>query len=314
MKTMGFKKKKFRIGRKADFWLRLGGLTAIAVPVCCIAIAGVVGWIVSHPRRKPLGDDLEQYGLPRQDVEFLSLRGDVRLRGWHIPAANRDKRLVIFAHGYAENRTSNKPVLPLVRAFYDRGISSLLFDFRHSGESDSSVTSIGHFEMYDLLAALEWGKQNGYSEIAFVGFSMGAATAIIAAAKSKQVKAVVADSPFSDLESYLKENMHIWTKLPNIPFTYLMMKMIPRMTGIDVRQVQPACMIQELKHIPVLLIHNKGDTYISAEHSRKIFERSGPLTELWITDGETHVGSYDLDPEKYVHKVVGFVEKSFSSS
>ena len=184
---------------------------------------------------------------------------------------NAGRRLVIFAHGYAENRERNKPALPLAKALYERGISSLLFDFRNSGLSDASVTSVGHFETYDLLAALKWGVRNGYTAFAFVGFSMGASTAIVAAAHSKRVKAVVADSPFSDLKPYLKENMRLWTKLPNFPFTPLILKMISPLTGIDPDKVRPIRKIVELKHTPILLIHNAGDPFISADHSRRLY-------------------------------------------
>ena len=48
-----------------------------------------------------------------------------------------------------------------------------------------------------------------------LGFSMGASTAILAAAESQDVDAVIADSPFSDLTSYLDENLSVWSNLPS---------------------------------------------------------------------------------------------------
>ncbi len=283
-------------------------LALFIVPVLAIpAVAGYVGWQVSHPEREAIATVPEQYGLPKQDIEFRSRFDQLLLKGWIIPAEDK-KRIVIFAHGYADNRSMNKPALPTAKALYDQGISSLLFDFHNSGESEKSVTSVGQLEKEDLLSAIDYAGSAGYEEIGLIGFSMGAAAALMAAPDDARVKFVVADSPFADLEAYLQDNLSIWSGLPDFPFTPLIMWEIPLLTGIDPGKVKPIEAIRQLRDRPVLLIHEEGDPKISSENSKQLYEASGSgKTQLWITPGAQHVGSYEFDPQQYIRKVTGFV-------
>lgn len=204
-------------------------------------------------------------------------------------------------------------MLPLARAFHERGYPSLLFDFRNSGESDASVTSVGHFEKYDMLAAADFVCDRGFEEIALVGFSMGAAASLTAALEIPQVRAVVADSSFADLKPYLKKNLSLWTGLPNFPFTPLIMWEIPLLTGIRAEEVRPVEAVRRFQGRSLLLIHDEHDPGISSDDSRMLYQASqADKTDLWITPGDRHVGSFERDPELYLNKVVRFVEQSFS--
>ena len=173
-------------------------------------ISGYVGWNLTHPAREKLTGTPADFNLPFADISFNSREDGLKLRGWFIPAASNNT--VIFAHGYRKNRLQlDVPVLPIVRKVYEQGWNVLLFDFRNSGESEGKMTSVGQYEVNDLLGAVDFirleKKLSG--KIVLHGFSMGAATAIIAGAREKNVDGVIADSPFADLKPYLMENLSV---------------------------------------------------------------------------------------------------------
>lgn len=47
-----------------------------------------------------------------------------------------------------------------------------------------------------------------------MGWSMGAVTSILAGAEADEVKAVIADSPFANLNEYAQDSFQYWTGLP----------------------------------------------------------------------------------------------------
>ncbi|RBW71628.1 alpha/beta hydrolase [Bacillus taeanensis] len=284
---------------------------AVLVFVSIPSIAAVVGWSLTHPERELIEVRPESFDLTYEEIEFHSERDNILLKGWLIPTENK-KKIVIFAHGYADNRSNIEAALPTAKALYDKGIPSLLFDFQNSGESEGTVTSVGHFEKADLLAAVNFLKTEGYEEVIFIGYSMGAVVSLITAPDVSEVKAVVADSPFSDLRSYLEDNLPVWSGLPAFPFTPLIMAEMPLLTGIDMDQVRPIEAVQNLGERPLLLIHTKDDNKIPSTNSEEIYKVSNsPHTELWMTPGTEHIGSYNENPEEYLNKIILFVEKSF---
>ncbi|WP_218917962.1 alpha/beta hydrolase [Kyrpidia tusciae] len=203
-------------------------------------------------------------------------------------------------------------MLPLVKALHEQGVASLLFDFRNSGESEKDITSIGQFEKGDLLSAIDYAKSLGYKQIGLIGFSMGAATALMAAPEVNHLRFLVADSPFADLESYLRDHLSIWSGLPNFPFTPLIMGEIPLVTGVDPSNVKPIEAIKQVRDLPVLLIHAVNDDKIPSVNSVRLKETSGSAkTELWMTPGDRHLGSYLQDPHEYVKKVTDFAVSHF---
>ncbi|WP_350300233.1 hypothetical protein [Peribacillus frigoritolerans] len=68
----------------------------------------------------------------------------------------------------------------------------MLFDFRAWVNSEGNMTTLGYYEKNDMQGAVDWVNR----------FSMGGATALLAAAEEECVGTVIADSPFSDLRSY----------------------------------------------------------------------------------------------------------------
>lgn len=291
----------------------LAGAAFVLIGV--VGVSVYVGWNLSHGEPRPVDTNPAEVGLAYETVEFASSDG-ITLRGWFLPAGN-SSQTVIFAHGYRSNRLQpTVPALELARAMVENSFNVLMFDLRNSGESDGDVTTLGYHEVKDIYGAVQWLKREraAHAErIGLIGFSMGAVTAITAAANEPAIEAVVADSPFSDLRSYLKANMPIWTGLPDVPFTWTIMTILPPLIDLDVDAVSPREVMPGLAQ-PVLIIHTDRDDVIPVRES-EILAAAGRTdrTELWVVPSTKHVGAREVDPAVYDARVVGFFRNALSA-
>ncbi len=300
----------------------------ILVVLMFMIVAGIivfsiyVGWKFLHPERKPIDMLPEEFGIQEyENVRFPSREPDIILSGWYLSAsangfADKDCTL-IFAHGYTQNRQEpHLPALSLAAKLLAEGYDVFMFDFRNAGESGGKRTTIGLFEQRDLLGAIDYAKKRTpHHAIGLIGFSMGAATSLLVAGQDQRVQAVVADSPFSCLYSYLQEKMTSWTKLPRFPFNQIILTTIPLLSGANPRRVKPYEAIKQINPRPVLLIHGTGDETIPHHHSQRLFREAGnPHTELWIIPDTGHVRSYAAMPDEYTRRVVQFFDRHLGKS
>lgn len=300
--------------KKPKAWpkrLLLGLITLISIAVLgCMGISAYIGWNLTHPNRLPLVGNPNEYGLKYQNVLFSSREDNLKLSGWYIPAEN-SKAIVIQAHGYGGSRTKDEPSLPVAQALVQKGISVLMFDFRDSGESGGSLVSVGDFEQRDLLGAYDYVKSLGYQDIGIIGYSMGASTAAVVASHETDIKSLVLDSPFADLQEYLQVCMPVWTKLPNFPFTYLIIHEIPVLTGINPENVSPLHEIGKFGKRPILFIAGADDDTIPMVNSKELYEMvNNSQDEFWVVPKAKHVGAYSVRPEQYLNKVTKFFVSS----
>jgi len=288
--------------------LRAAFFVLIILVVAVMGVSGYVAWSLTHPAKKELEAAPDQLGLAYENVEFQSKDGTL-LRGWYLPAATNE-RVVVMAHGYRQNRMGDKPALPTAQKLVEAGFGVLMFDFRASGQSDGDMVTVGLLEQEDLQAAIRYVQGKGYASqgLGLQGFSMGAATSLLAAAGNQDVQAVVADSPFSDLEPYLHENMPHWTHLPDIPFTPVILWELPLLMGHSPSEVSPIAGLEKLRDRPVLFIHGGNDQAISSEHSRKMLAKlqDGGRAELWSVAEAGHVATWEVQPDAYTKRVVEF--------
>ena len=297
--------------RKTKKWL-VPSLVSILLlaAIACVAISIYVGWNLTHKERKAVVETPEAYGMAYDNITFISKDGGLKLKGWVIEPTKRAKMTVIFSHGYGGNRYEpNVPFLPIAKALTDEGYRVIMFDFRASGESEGDMTTIGAKEKYDLLGVIDYAKQHYSEPIVLYGVSMGAATSILAAGMDKDVKAVIADSPFSDLEGYLRTYMPVWTNLPNVPFTYLIITLIPMITDLHPAESVPIKAVDAIAPRPILFIHSKADPSIPYKESVNMYNKHPDVFELWLTEKAKHVKSFDMYKEEYIHKILAFLEK-----
>ena len=78
----------------------------------------------------------------------------------------------------------------------------MLFDFRYRGESEGDAQTLGVKESWDIQSAVDYLKERpdvDAERIGVQGGSLGAASAILAAAEKSEIKGVVAQIPFASI-------------------------------------------------------------------------------------------------------------------
>lgn len=296
-------------------WIIL--LVIVLVVLCLlVAISTFVGWQLTHPKRKPVDDSPENYSLHRLNVKFPSRTRDVMLDGWYLaspnPKSEPETITVIMSHGYAGTRLEKGlPALALAKALVHAGCHVLMYDFRNSGLSEGTTTTIGLLEKNDVLGAIDWVKINASSptKIVLLGFSMGGTASLLAAAEDKSISGVITDSAFSQLRPYLEANLPVWSKLPRIPFTPLILFILPKLIGVNPHAVDALKAVDAIAPRPVLFIHSKDDSAIPYANSVEMFDRHPNRFELWLTQHADHVGSFQHNSEAYVGRVQNFIAK-----
>ena len=259
-----------------------------------------VFYTYTHPPRYISPLTPKDYGLKYEQVSFGTTDG-LNLAGWFIPSPEEGAPTIICCHGYPFDKGN---ILDLVTFLYP-DYNIFLFDFRGMGESEGKVSTVGFREVKDLEAAVDYLKKMGIEEIGAMGFSLGAAVIIMA--NIPEIKAIVSDSSFKDLDSV----MNIIFKHIG-PLKWPIVKLVKLWTllfiGVDTHRVSPLKVIKDLKS-PVLFIHGESDTEIPVIHSKQLYELGlsyGKLVELWTVPFANHGEIYYLNSDEYPRRVKGF--------
>jgi len=128
---------------------------------------------------------------PSELVNFSTEDGG-KIEAAFFKASN--SKAVIFAHGAVFNKES---WYFLAEEFQRKGVSALPIDFRGYGNSTSGSTTK---KMYDILGAISYLSEQGFTDINVIGGSMGGAAVLSALDKNsipieKAVLLAPADGP-----------------------------------------------------------------------------------------------------------------------
>jgi uncharacterized protein len=257
----------------------------------------------------------------------LSLRG-MFLFGEH---GGSPKGMIVFAHEFASDMYScARYCRPLLTAGYD----IFTFDFRGHGGS----SNIEHYqprqwasnhEVADMIGALayveDWLEAQGRPrEVGIFGISRGAGSAIIASAKNPCVRAIVADSAFSNdtaLEHLMKRWAYIFAKVrfvyENHPpefwqfLRWLLFCECKRKLHCEFPSVRKT--LRRMKKTkPILFIHGEKDSYIPYEQTQILYALAKHPKHLWIVSGAKHNQSTVIQPQRYADRTLAFFHKYLS--
>ncbi len=270
---------------------------------------------VTKADRIPLEHIPEEYDLEYENITFQDRNGILTLRGWHIKA-DQEKPTIIFVHGLGNNRAGDES-LDLASRLSSRGYNSLLFDLRGHGTSDDGTTSGGFFEQDDLMGAFDFLTGIGVqeNEIAVIGFSMGAATAILALSKEPSLTALVVDSTYSDISDLITQEVSRQTVLPDwlvpifVPGTKLAADLIYK---IKINELVPRNAVEKIDY-PILVIHGESDERIPVQHSIQVHQSAHPGSKLWVVPGVLHMDSFLTYPDQYSSEIISYLEQRFDS-
>jgi fermentation-respiration switch protein FrsA (DUF1100 family) len=270
----------------------------------CVAIA----WLSVYPHRGGVAKRPGASGLKFEDVTFRSADG-TQLSGWFIPSAGTTKGVIVLCHGVDGNRGGMfEPALML----HKHGYAALLFDFRARGNSEGSHSTLGWKETDDLLAAIQAVKNHGDLRgvpIGVMGHSMGGAVALMGAARSPDVKAVIAESAFAQLDHAVHNHFKsIFGSIAPL-FEYPTRWFGERIIGRNSADISPVKMISAIAPRAVFLIQDADDTLCPPSESGDLFKACGEPKSLWTVPHAGHIQAIELQPEEFERRIVGFFDR-----
>jgi uncharacterized protein len=302
--------------KKSWLWKAVGGVLALALAggltfIYVVLPEKVAQSIVAKAQiRKPLVQNPETYSLVSQDVSFVTEDG-ITLSGWWLPAPSGKKPTgtALLSHGVFKNR---EQVLTRAAMMVKLGYQVLLFDHRGNGLSGDSPVSGGLLESRDYHAALRFLKTRDRLKkpVILFGFSMGAMSAIRAAADSTEVDGIIADSPLANLKSYVSRRT-IGGSFSSLPgFLNRCLAAYDRLTGLSLNEGDLDLMpvVAKLHELPVLYITGEGDDLARSEEVRKLFAKTASHHRrlVYVPDAG-HEETFDKFPIIYRKAVTEFL-------
>ncbi len=244
------------------------------------------------------------YQIPYEAISFKT-KDNLMIAGWFIPNSNPHAKTIILMHGYPADKGN---ILPAT-LFLHKTYNLLYFDFRYLGKSKGRYSTIGKNEIMDLLAAIQYLHTRNINEVGVWGFSLGAAVALMTAPSAPEIKAIVAESSYANLNLMVYEYYSI--PLIKYPLGVLTRLWAWLFLHVDIKKVSPALAAEKLK-IPVLLIHSKKDAVISFKHAlllQKALSQNlqAKLIVLDNTQHGEHFINYDTVIEKFYNKYLNSI-------
>lgn len=196
---------------------------------------------------------------------------------------------VVLANGFTGTHR-NPSTRALARALAPLG-DVMTFDFRgHHGSG--GLSTVGNEEVHDLEAVLVHLRELGYTSVAVVGFSMGAAVAVRHAALFAGVDAVVAVSGPSRWYYRGTRSMRLLHLGIEGRVGRLFLRRFRRVRVIDrewdPRPDEPRELAGRISPTPLLVVHGDADTYFPVSHARELHDAAREPRELWIVPGMGH--------------------------
>lgn len=254
------------------------------------------------------------YGAQFKDVEFETSDG-VKISGWLLPSRGK-RATIVYSHGLFRSR---RELLERAADLWKLGYGALLYDARSHGESGKARVSMGYWERLDSEAAVKFLRQDARVEdrIVLFGISMGAAAALLAAAETPEVAAVISDSSFLTFDNTIDHHVRLFFKLPTFPIANEFKFFFERKAGFDSAQLDALSAVQRIGARPILFIAAAHDRRMPPEIAQTLYNAcASQKRDLLVVDGpgsEIHGHAYQANPQLYISHIAQFLDLALSS-
>jgi uncharacterized protein len=285
-------------------------VTAVLAALGIAGFAALVGEYghrqITHAYRNDFRDDPIRWGMGAAEEIDLTARDGIRLHSWlfRSPTATAS---VIVLHGHGGNKHMTLPLAGMLHPDYN----VLLLDHRGHGDSEGLRTTIGYEERLDVHAAVDVLVGRGLGPVGIFGMSMGAATAILAAAEDERIAAIVADSPYARLRWAVQgaANLRGYPPALTPAMAYLGCLTTSLHLRYRMQAFDPVEVIGRIAPRPILLMHGTKDEIIPVASAHALYARAGEPKELWLQEGQLHCRAVEELYEQFGDRVHDFFNR-----
>ncbi len=204
-------------------------------------------------------------------------------------------------------------MLSIAEFLHRAGFSVLTYNSRARAPSGGKYVTLGVLEQKDVISVVDYAvgrKDVDPTRVGILGISMGGASAILAAAKDKRIRAVVDDSGFSDAPRVIAAGFEHFIHLPAFPFAPITVAIADLRAGIDVGSVRPMEVIGEISPRPLLIVHEQGDAVVPVDNSLRNFAAAGSPKQIWLVPGSSHGQAQTIARPQYESRITSFFQES----
>ncbi len=243
----------------------------------------------------------QAFSLPFEPVVVRSARDSVALDAWWIPGPRRAP-VIVLADASKGNRAD---LLPVARAFYDRGCAVLLFDYRDFGpQGPGAADSLRDVVLAsrwidDAQGALRYARAHADSGGCVFGWGheLGGAVMLAAAARDRgAVDAIVIDNPFRSTDEVMR-----WNGTSVIPDA------VSRQRRLLSNSDEPFVAAGRLR-VPVLLMLAGKDEVAPPTVAEEIFRAPRVRVERWLVPAATRAEL--LKAPGYLDRVMQWIQST----
>ena len=228
--------------------------------------AGILVTGVNIPRPESARNPLELAAYCQ--VEQIEGTNGITLESWYCNQGESTPLVILF-HGYSTEKTS---LLEESKAFLDMGYSVLLVDFRGSGGSSESYTTIGIDEAKDVTTVFRYAEAKLlHTRIILYGFSMGS-VAILKSIHDDTINpdAIILGAVFARMSTTIKNRFRTMG-VPSWPSSQLLLYWAGKQYGFDGSEHNPIDFAPSV-NCPTLFMHGADDPRASFDQAHAVYD------------------------------------------
>lgn len=266
-------------------------------------------WV--YPPRNPVETSPDSAGIEDWEAVTFPASDGLEIGAWFVPPADSScaQATMILVHGLSGNRGE---LLPEASALAKQGYGTLLLDLRNHGASEGTITTLGTLEVNDIRGAVEFLKTRPEVDderIGILGFSLGGATAIMAAARIPDIQVVVSESAYMDLRVDVVPIVRALTGgYPPALHPAAVLWFASQETGTDLNTVQPINDLAQIAPRPILFIHGEQDMVVPPADAEAMYAAASEPKELYIVPGADHENFFKVEPVEYEQRLLTFLD------
>lgn len=268
------------------------------LPLTLIAVLGSQLAFALNPSRtyKQLPD---KFNMKYEAHDVKTKDGEAQLKAWYFPASAKTTNLVLICHNGEGNMAD---YLKRVDMLTSTGYNVVTFDYRGYGESsafeiDNNMYIYPHFQN-DVESMIDFCRKKYVSSFNIYGWGIGAGLGMGIGWHRKEIKAIVADTPFLSMED-LEERFEDWDTPMEVPFA-----------GYEKRYEPINAVYQTPKEISagskkVKLIIGSNDILFKADDMKKIQAKRKLVIdkEIYVVENPDRKDNFSINKNAYMKQV-----------